>query len=253
MTGLTGPTGRRIAGVSLKAYFGLEQTRTWLAEVAALGRDLAARGSDVELFVVPDFVSLGAAREVLAGSGVLLGAQDVFWEDSGAYTGEVTAPVLREAGCSLVEVGHAERRRLFGEDDAVTAAKAAAAQRAGLVPLVCVGEPTRAGVEAAVEQCEPQVRAVLDAVPADAEVLFAYEPVWAIGAAEPADPEYVVDVVTALRERTAGSAGRIRFLYGGSAGPGTFPRLASAVDGLFLGRFAHSVPNLATVVAEMSS
>ena len=237
-------------------YFGLARTRAYVEQVAALGPHAAACG--VDAFVIPDFVSLTAAAELLRGSGVALGAQDASWEDAGAYTGEVSPAVLREAGCSMVELGHAERRRLFGEDDATTARKAAAAARNGLVPLVCVGETTRSGggaqaVERAVEECRPQVEPVLSAVPGGSEVVLAYEPVWAIGQPEPASPDHVVAVAQRLREIAGARPGTTRILYGGSAGPGLFASLAEGVDGLFLGRFAHDVAALRSVIAELGA
>ena len=256
-------SGRRpLVGVSLKMYLDRARTRTWLESVAQVGADVGAAEdtSDVEMFVLPSYLAIADAAELLAGSGVAYGAQDVFWEDSGAYTGEVSGPMLAEAGCSFVEVGHAERRRLFGEDDEVTAAKAAAAVRSGLVPVVCIGEVGKGDglggqgqVDAAVRECVPQVRTVLAALPAGSPVVFAYEPVWAIGVAEPAPAEHVVAVVTALRAIAENGTPQptLRFIYGGSAGPGTFTALAGAVDGLFLGRFAHDTANLRRVVEEV--
>ena len=247
---------RRLVGVSLKMYFTLARTRDYLRGVAQLGAHAADSG--VDAFVIPDFVSLATGAELLRGSGIALGAQDAFWEDAGAYTGEVSPAVLAEVGCRYVELGHAERRRLFGEDDEVTARKAAAAARNGLVPLVCIGETTRAGegaavVEAAVAECRPQVESVLAAVPDGSEVVLAYEPVWAIGQPRPASADHVVAVTRPLRELTAGRAGTTRILYGGSAGPGLFASLAEGVDGLFLGRFAHDVAAFRSVVTELKA
>jgi triosephosphate isomerase len=135
----------------------------------------------------------------------MLGAQDTFWEDKGAYTGEVSPLVLRQAGARIVEIGHAERRAQFGETEDWVAKKAGAAARNGLIPLVCVGERTHhsiasAAVGAAIQECKPQVMSVLAAVPDDSEVILAYEPVWAIGAKEPADPDHVVNVTKELRK-----------------------------------------------------
>jgi len=240
-----------IVGVSLKMYLGLEQTRQWLTAAAELM--LRTRAADhVDVVFLPGFLSLALAGEVLAGTGAHYGAQDVFWEDSGPYTGEVSAPMLREAGCSYVEVGHAERRHLFGEDDDVTARKAAAGARAGLVPIVCVGELHAGSLDDAVRECRAQVEPVLRALPDDAEAVFAYEPVWAIGTSAPADPERVVEVAVRLRRIFEHRTGRTRLIYGGSAGPGLFSAVASGVDGLFLGRFAHDIQHLASVLAEVA-
>ena len=128
-----------------------------------------------------------------------------------------------------------------------------------MVPLVCVGEVTRettsasAGVGRAVEECRVQVESVLKAVPDECEVIFAYEPVWAIGAKEPADADHVVNVTGELRRMAAGRKGLTRILYGGSAGPGTFGKIKDGVDGLFLGRFAHDIHNLKKVIEEVGA
>lgn len=148
-----------------------------------------------------------------------------------------------------MELGHAERRRLFGETDGLVAKKARATERNGLTPLVCIGERTQGSIEDAVRECRPQVESVLEVT--SEEVIFAYEPVWAIGQPEPADSEYVVSVVKELRELCGERS--VRFLYGGSAGPGTFEKMKDGVDGLFLGRFAHDPENLAKVISEVGA
>ncbi len=145
----------------------MEATREWLGAVARLvARTRVTERVDVVVF--PTYLSLAVAGELLAGTGVRHGAQDVFREDTGAYTGEVSAPMLAEVGCSYAEVGHAERRRLFGEDDVVVARKAAARVRAGLTPLVCVGETEEGGVAEAVQACRAQTGPVPAAAPARA-------------------------------------------------------------------------------------
>ncbi|KAF2180486.1 Triosephosphate isomerase [Zopfia rhizophila CBS 207.26] len=245
---------RRIVGVSLKMYFGLQNTMSYIRGVYQL--DGEAWNARVDLFVIPDFVTLMESARILESSHVMLGAQDTFWEDKGAYTGEVSPLVLQQAGAKIVEIGHAERRAIFGETDELVAKKAGAAARNGLIPLVCIGERTRhsiasAAVGMAVEECRPQVASVLAAVPDDVEVILAYEPVWAIGASAPADPDHVVNVTKELRKLTAGRKGLTRIVYGGSAGPGTFAKIAEGVDGLFLGRFAHDINNLKRVIEEV--
>ncbi len=244
---------QHVVGVSLKMYLDAERTRAWLGRVAAIGSALDP--ARIELFVLPSFLAIHEARLLLAGSGVAYGGQNVCWADEGAYTGEVSAPMLAAEGCRYAEVGHAERRRLFGETDETTAAKAAAAARSGLIPVVCVGEADTGDIAAAVTACTPQVTAVLDALPPQAPVIFAYEPVWAIGAAQPAPDRHVVGVVDELRtvvdRRSLDRPGDTRFLYGGSAGPGTYDLLRDSLDGLFLGRFAHDPDNLQLVLDEV--
>ncbi|KAF2217795.1 hypothetical protein CERZMDRAFT_63926 [Cercospora zeae-maydis SCOH1-5] len=246
---------KRIVGTSLKMYFDLPSTIQYIDNVAALAN--VAEKAEVDLFVIPDFVTLLSAKEKLAGSKVLLGAQDSYSEDKGAYTGEVSPLTLSQAGVKIVEIGHAERRRLFGETDEDVAKKAAAIVRNGMIPLVCIGEKNRSQIASqavglAVDECKPQIEAAFSQIPNDAEVILAYEPVWAIGAAEPAGADHVVAVTQSLRALVKDRKGRTRILYGGSAGPGTFQRLKDGVDGCFLGRFAHDVKNLEKVIEEMA-
>lgn len=250
------PPNRRVVGVSTKMYFSAARTRQYVDELVQL---LSAPGGavpdNVDVFVVPDHLTVTTTLGQLRGTKVWCGAQNASGEDGGAYTGEVSPAVLAELGCRLVEVGHAERRRLFGETDETTAKKAAAAARNGLVPLVCIGEVGRDGTGTlAVQECQRQVEAVLAAVPDEADVILAYEPVWAIGASEPAGVEHVVGVTGAIREfdcvrRRTGST---RIIYGGSAGPGLFKGLKDGVDGMFLGRFAHDPKQFYKTIQEIA-
>jgi triosephosphate isomerase len=235
--------------VSLKMYLGVAATRAWIAGVADVGARLDA-GAHIELAVLPTFPLLESAAKMLAGTGIRWGAQDVAASADGAQTGEVSVAVLAELGCRYVAIAHAERRRLFREDDAKVQAKAAQVVGAGLVPLFCVGEADRGVPHAAARACLGQLEKLLD-VSAGKEVVVAYEPVWAIGASAPAPAEYVAEVCEHLRSRLDSYPGRSRLLYGGSAGPGTYQSLGPAVDGLFLGRFAHDTRALAQVVTEV--
>lgn len=245
---------KRIVGTSLKTYFDLPSTLRYIDAVAQLSKN--AEQANIDLFVIPDFVTILPSKDKLAGTNVILGAQDTYFEDKGAYTGEISPLTLSQAGVKIVEVGHAERRRLFGETDADVAKKAAAVVRHGMVPLICIGEKNQSSIASqavglAVSECKPQIAAALSQLPDDAEVILAYEPVWAIGAAEPAGADHVNAVTQNIRELVEGRRGRTRIVYGGSAGPGTFQKLKDSVDGLFLGRFAHDLKNLAKVIEEM--
>lgn len=228
-------------------YFGLEKTAQYIRDCALLGAH--ALSHNVDIFLIPDFLTLTAASTCLRleAPTIRLGAQDCFWEDSGAYTGEVSPATLKSIGCSLVELGHAERRRLFGETDEQVAKKARAAARNGMTPLVCIGERNKGSIEEAVEECRPQIESILEVT--NQEIIFAYEPVWAIGQSKPASAEYVVAVTKELRKLCGDRA--IRILYGGSAGPGTFEAMKDGVDGLFLGRFAHDINNFKEVISEV--
>jgi triosephosphate isomerase len=245
-------------GVSLKMYLDHRSTLRWVQQVAEIAAGEPAVGAGrVDLAVLPGFVSLDAVAGLTRGTPLAVGAQDLSWADSGAFTGEVSGRDLVAVGCRYVEVGHAERRRLFGEDDAVVAGKLAAAIRNGLVPILCVGEEERVGADEAARSCREQVvRALAELGPgADRRVpdlVIAYEPVWAIGAERPAAADHVRAVCRQLRDGFADDdrPQRLRVIYGGSAGPGLLTELGDAVDGLFLGRFAHDPQAFAAVIRE---
>lgn len=242
----------RTVGVSLKMYFGHAAALSWFDRVAELAREHPAVASgQVELFVIPSFPSIPGAIAAFEGTRVLVGAQDLHWEDSGAFTGEVSGAELAELGVRVAEVGHAERRRLFFETDAVVAAKTAAALRNGLVPVLCIGEAAQLTPALAAAEVISQLDAALAGSPAG-RVIVAYEPVWAIGAAEPASADHIAAVCVALREHLDATGRDGTVIYGGSAGPGLLTRLGDSVDGLFLGRFAHDPAALAAVLDEAS-
>lgn len=245
---------RPLVAVSLKMYFDRARSLEYFDAVRDLAdRTPAVTAGDVRLVVLPDFLTLPAACEALSSTTVLVGAQDLCPADRGAFTGEVSGADLAALGCSCVELGHAERRTIFGEDDAMVAAKAAAAARNGLVPLLCVGEAERTTPEAAAGECVRQVQHTLLDATGLTEVWIAYEPYWAIGAAEPAPADYVRAVCAQIRTGLSGLGLETTLVYGGSAGPGLLTELGDAVDGLFLGRFAHDPGALAQVVAEAAS
>lgn len=238
-----------LLGVSLKMYFTHARTVQWTRDVADI---LAAHPAapHVEAFVLPQYPSLPACLAV--GGGWRVGAQDVAMEDDGPYTGEVSGAVLAELGCRYVEVGHAERRRLFGEDEDVVRAKTRAAVRNGLIPLLCVGEAVRSDPAAAADACIRQIDSALEGN-AGGEIIVAYEPLWAIGAAEPAEPAEIRAVCALLRAHLRGVPNPARVIYGGSAGPGLLSQITDSVDGLFLGRFAHDPAAVRDILDEVGS
>jgi triosephosphate isomerase len=243
-----------LLGVSLKLYFGHRETLEWCREVAEMAKhQRALQDGDVRLFVLPSFQALVPASEIFADTPVLIGAQNLHWQDRGAFTGEVSGLALRETGCRYVEVGHAERRRFFGEDDTIVAAKTATALRNGLIPVICVGEPEEGPAEEAAAVCVAQLRSALEkSEGTSGAIVVAYEPVWAIGATDPASAKHVSAVCTLLREWLSGQNQFIDWsvIYGGSAGPGLLRQLGPDVDGLFLGRFAHKVDALSDIIGE---
>jgi triosephosphate isomerase len=219
-----------------------------LAEAAAFVDELAAAPvpPGLQAFVLPAHTALASVRARLPlDSPVLLGAQNAHWGPEGAGTGEVSMRMVRDAGATLVEMGHSERRESFGETDETVALKAEAALAHDLVPLVCVGEP--AAVRDAGDELDfvtAQVRAALSRLaPADVgRVLVAYEPVWAIGeAGRPATVEQIAPVMARVAEVAAalsGGAGLRALLYGGGVDAGNAADLLGDphTDGLFVGR-----------------
>jgi triosephosphate isomerase (TIM) len=217
-----------------------------LAQAEALAEDVrnGATG-DVDVVVAPPFTALSTVAGVLKGGSVGLAGQNMHAEAEGAYTGEVSPAMLRDAGCTHVILGHSERRQLFGETDEGVAKKAQAALVHGLVPIVCVGE-TLAERESSrtMEVVERQTERALRGLTADqvAALLVAYEPVWAIGTGRTATPEQAQEVHAFIRKHVSGSHGApaaaaLRILYGGSVKPDNIGALMAQadVDGALVG------------------
>jgi triosephosphate isomerase len=224
-----------------------------VAAIASAHPDI--RSGHIELFALPAHPVLPECVRILSAVGAAAGAQDIFWEDQGAYTGEVSGKMVAEVGGRYAEVGHAERRRIFGEDDDVIGHKTAAAYRNGLTPVLCVGEPDRGTTAHAIKYCIREIDGVLNragSLGAASRTIVAYEPQWAIGATEPASVDFISEVITGLNAYMETRAGQenSRIIYGGSAGPGLISQLGPAVAGLFLGRFAHSPEALKTILEE---
>jgi triosephosphate isomerase len=246
----------RLVGVSLKMYFGVQETFEWCARIGAIASAHPAVSSGtLRVFVVPTFPLLAPVIALLRATPVAVGAQNLYWQDSGPFTGEVSGQVLAELGCSYVEVGHAERRRLFGESDQDVALKVEAALRNRLCPIVCVGEAETMSGESAARECDRQLVSAFSRVgrTVRAPVVVAYEPQWAIGAEKPALDEHIVEVCSALQRvvRAARPEAADRVIYGGSAGPGLLERLGDSVDGLFLGRHVHDPAAFEAVLDEV--
>ena len=245
-----------VIGVSLKMYLGHAETVAWCEAVAAIAREHpATTGGEAELVALPSYLSVPAAVGILDQLAAV-GAQDLAAEDAGAFTGEVSGGQIRELGGAFVEVGHAERRRLFGETDEVVRRKTDAALRSGLVPILCVGEEAHGDPAHAAREC---VRQLDDALALAREaghggrIVVAYEPRWAIGAAEPASDAHIRGVCRVLRAHVRGLDAHpgSAVIYGGSAGPGLLTRIGDDVDGLFLGRFAHDPRAVAAILDEV--
>lgn len=202
--------------------------------------------SDRTVLFFPPALSVAAAAHALRGrNDVMLGVQNIHWEATGAFTGEVSAGMAAQAGARFVLTGHSERRHIFGETDEQVGRKSAAALAAGLIPVACVGEKLderRAGKLR--EVLLRQLDAILDALPADAgdRLVIAYEPVWAIGTGVNATPDDAAEAHGIIRQRLADrygdvTAGTLPILYGGSVKPDNAGELLAApgVDGLLVG------------------
>ena len=196
-----------------------------------------ARAGTAEVAVCPPYVSLTAAADALNGSGIGWGAQDLDVNENGAFTGQISAAMLVDAGCGYVIVGHSERRGMYFEDDALVGQKARVALAAGLRPIVCVGE-TLAQREAgqAEKVVTQQLDAVLSATPDDdfSRACVAYEPVWAIGTGQTATPDQAQAMHALIRARLgardAELANSCRILYGGSMKPQNAAELIAQTD-----------------------
>ena len=231
------PGRRTLIGTSSKMNLTSSETATYLDTLVPLVADLADR----ELFVLVPFTSIWVARERLTGSNIGWGAQDVHPEDAGAHTGDVSAPMLADLGCSYVEVGHHERRRDHAETDSLIAAKVEAVHRWGMTAIVCVGESGRASLDTAIEVVGRQLRRLRSVDPG--RLIIAYEPAWAIGVgARPAGVGWVRQMHAAIRSVLIGAnpAAAAPVIYGGSVTlAGARGLLAEpGVDGLFVGRKA---------------
>ena len=199
---------------------GSRDSNTALLKALVAGLDGAAAP---DVLVCPPAVYLQQAGELLKGSNIMLGAQNMHDQQAGAFTGEISAPMLKDLGCSHVIIGHSERREIFGESDALIADKFAAALANSLSPVLCIGE-TQAQREAGETEATVlrQLDAVLQQVGADAfaDAVIAYEPVWAIGTGLTATPDQAQEVHDLIRgtlaRHNAEVAGAIRVLYGGS-------------------------------------
>jgi len=216
----------------------MHKTGTQAAAAAGQLKDLVARASDVEVMIAPTFTALYQVSQVLKGSNIALGAQNLHWEAQGAFTGEISTEMLVDAGCSQVIIGHSERRQLFGETDETVNRKIHAAASAGLLPVFCIGE-TEAQREAGetFSVLDKQVRDGLKGYVFDGStnLVVAYEPVWAIGTGKTATREqaqeahaYIRSLLKTLFGETVAES--VRILYGGSVKPDNVKALMAMPD-----------------------
>lgn len=231
------------------------------AFATALSQADADRNPRIQRFVIPPFTAVREVKTLLAGTSVKVGAQNMHWADQGAWTGEVSAPMLVDCNLDIVELGHSERRAHFGETDDTVGLKVESAVRHGLIPLICIGEKLEdreSGRADAVLAGE--VRGALGRLSGDqksAPILLAYEPVWAIGEnGIPATSDYAdarQAEIIAVAEEVLGQ--RIPCLYGGSVNPDNCAELIQCphIDGLFIGRSAWRVEGYLDILARCAA
>jgi len=221
-------------------------------------RPLVAAASHCEIVICPPFPDLAAAVDTARGTSIQVGAQNLYWAKEGAFTGEVSGPMIRAAGATHVIVGHSERRQYFGETDETVLKRTIAALDAGLTPIVCVGElleQREAGRTEAVlcQQCLHGIAGLDERQ--FAQIVIAYEPVWAIGTGKTATPEIAADAHSVIRREMRnrygdGAAGSVRILYGGSVKPDNVKSLMAQdeIDGVLVGGASLDAKSFATIV-----
>ena len=232
---------KKLIAANWKMYKTPEQAQTFLRDFLPM---VAGHTRD-EICVCPPFVDISVAVWAAKGSNVAIGAQDMYWEKEGAFTGQISAGMLTAAGCTHVIIGHSERRQFFGETDDTVNKKLRAALVAGLTPIVCVGEllqEREAGLTADVLRRQTMNAFREIGAVAAAPITVAYEPVWAIGTGKTATPQMAADAHRIIRKQAAEAFGEtaadaLRILYGGSVKPDNATALMSEleIDGALVG------------------
>ena len=236
----------------------LNNTVSEAVELTTELKDLVANISGAEIIVAPTFTALGAVHEVIENSNINLAAQDVYWENNGAFTGEVSAPMLKDVGCEYVIIGHSERRQYFSETNESVNLKVKSALTNGLKPILCVGEQLADREAGNTEKViENHVSGGIKDLSADdmLSCAIAYEPVWAIGTGKTATPEQAQEVHAYIRQLVSDAynenvASQIRIQYGGSVKPENASELMAQpdVDGALVGGASLQADSFAQIV-----
>jgi triosephosphate isomerase len=247
-----------IAG-NWKMHKTVAETVKYVKELRGLAKDMTG----VDIVLAPPFAALHAAAEASRNSNVCIAAQDMHWEREGAFTGEISAPMIAETGAEYVIIGHSERRTLFGETDASVNRKLAAAFAGGLTPIVCIGETLdQRERNETFSVLDRQIRDGLDGVSSDqlVELVVAYEPVWAIGTGRNATPAQAAEAHGHIRRRLlqwfgAQPSELCRIIYGGSVKPENIRDLATQpdVDGALVGGASLDVKAFFEIVSRSRS
>ena len=242
-----------IAG-NWKMFKTVQEAVVFVKELKSAVKDVA----DVEIVVAPPFTAVHPVAEAARNSNIGVAAQDVYWEREGAFTGEVSPAMVKEAGAEYVIIGHSERRRLFGDTDATVNRKLAAALAAGLTPIVCIGETLEERERnETLDVLDRQIKGGLDALGAEqvADLVIAYEPVWAIGTGRNATSAQAQEAHAHIRMRLrqwfgGDAADRCHVLYGGSVKQDNIRELISQpdVDGALVGGASLDVKSFTDIV-----
>ncbi|SKA87722.1 triosephosphate isomerase [Clostridium sp. USBA 49] len=246
---------KKIVGSSWKMHINSIKDGIKLAEQI---KENLGNVEDVEIFILPTFPMIKFIADVFKGSNIGWGAQNMCFEEKGAYTGEVPANILKELECAYVEIGHAERRVLFNETDEIVNKKVKLCYKYDLVPIVCIGE-TQKDLDNKLQniKLKTQVLWALNGLEKEEmkKIIFAYEPVWAIGQSEAANPKYVQSVHEFIRNVIKEEYGsevseNVRIIYGGSVSPESAKVLTkyNDIDGLFIGRFGLKAENFKSMI-----
>ncbi len=256
---MTGYFKKVFIGSNLKMYKTNQQNRAFVSQLLELTKDLT--GSNLILFILPSYTALADICRLVDHSSILIGAQNMHWEDNGAYTGEISPLMLKELGIDLVMLGHAERRSIFGETDRMVNQRVKASLSNGFRTLLCVGDTAEDmffGVSE--ERLRLQIKIALHGVESSflEQLWVAYEPVWAIGAGgKPADPEFASrmqhSIRNTLNEVFPDHPNSIPILYGGSVNFENCSALISQpeIDGLFIGRAAWDAVNFNRIIRKV--
>jgi triosephosphate isomerase len=235
----------------------MNKTVSEAVSIAKLLKGAVVGVSDIEILICPAFTVLYEVNNEIKGSNINLGAQNLFWEAKGAFTGEISTLMIKDVGCSYVIIGHSERRQYFGETDETINKKTKAALAANLTPIVCVGETLKERENnVTFSVIEKQMRnGLADLTLQQASLaVIAYEPVWAIGTGKTASPDQAQEVHSFVRKIYAqmykGSAEKVRILYGGSVNPGNVSDLMkkSDIDGCLVGGASLEVESFTKLV-----
>jgi len=218
-----------------------------------------SKEKDVELFVLPSFTALDRVGSILAGTDVNIGAQNMCWEEKGAFTGEVSALSLKEIGARYVEIGHSERRSMFGENNNTVNLKIKKGLEHNLVPIFCMGEEKEEKEKNLTKELlSTEIKTALYGIPyTDAKkIIYAYEPVWAIGMDKSAQPDYAEEILAFIRELLTGlyveakDESEFSIVYGGSVSLDNVEELISKpnIDGVFVGRASLNIDSYINIL-----